>query len=384
MADKPKILHTMTWLAEGGGVDKNVLLTIAGLKDKYDFHLAVGREIYSKEFDQIKEIKLHICKDLLRSINPIKDINALIYFIRLLRNEKFDIIHTHETKASLITRTAAYLTGCKCIIYGLHGVTFNDPMSNLKRQLYILIEKYTIWMCNRIIAVSNDVINNYHQNKIGTNIPFEIIYSGIDINEFKYDVYDCNVKKQQIKDYIGLTRDAQIIINVGRFSTSKAQRYTIDAFAKIKNEMPETKLILVGVGEMLEECKLLTQKYNLENDVIFYGYSDDVASLLSVADVFMFTSLREGLPRVVVEASLMKVPTAAYEVEGIHEIIKDGYSGFIVPKYDNDLLAARTVELLKDASLRRLFGDRSYANAINNWDANIMIQSLDNVYKKST
>jgi glycosyltransferase involved in cell wall biosynthesis len=94
----------------------------------------------------------------------------------------------------------------------------------------------------------------------------------------------------------------------------------------------------------------------------------------------MFTSLREGLPRVVVEASLMKIPVVAFEVEGIREIITDQKSGFIVKQYDTDMLTANAKKLLQDSSLRKEFGERSFAHVKSQWDANKMADELRVIY----
>ncbi len=139
MRNKPKILHTMTWLAPGGGVDNNVYLAISGLREEFDFHFAVGGQIHKNDFEKIKGLKIYVCKDLVRQINPLKDLKALYYFWKLIRKEKYDIVHTHETKASFISRIAAHAAGCKYIIYGLHGVTFNDPHSRIRGFIYTFL-----------------------------------------------------------------------------------------------------------------------------------------------------------------------------------------------------------------------------------------------------
>src|SRR5207247_992361 len=116
----------------------------------------------------------------------------------------------------------------------------------------------------------------------------------------------------------------------------------------LKKNYPNLKLILVGEGELMDECKRLVKDLKLENDVIFYGFCDHIPSLLSIADIHVLTSLREGLPRVAVEASLMKIPTVSFEVEGIREVITDRESGLIVPQYDVEALTAGIRELIDD------------------------------------
>ena len=292
-------------------------------------------------------------------------------------------MHTHETKASFITKLAAWLAGCKYIIYGLHGVTFNDPMSNLKRRFYIALEKYTIGVSDIIISVSEEVMYHYHKNNIGKTIPYKVVRSGIELSDFFTKAQLSEEQKKQVKIGLGLSASAIVITNVGRFSFSKAQRYTIESFAALKKEFPALKLVFVGEGELLEECKQLVEKLNLVSSVVFAGYRENVAEILAITDLFMFTSLREGLPRVTVEASLMKVPIVAFEVEGIREVITHEQSGYIVKQYDVEALTFYARKLLMDINLRQKFTQNSYNHVIKNWNSNLMAIQLREIYSET-
>jgi glycosyltransferase involved in cell wall biosynthesis len=375
-----KILHTTTRLVRGGGVENNIFHSIDKLHNEFEFHLASGVDFQVNPFENRKEVKIILCKDLIHRIHPIKDLKALYFFYKLIKKEKYDIVHTHETKASLITRLAAWLAGCRYIIYGLHGVTFNDPMSSLKRNFFILVEKCTIGVSDLIVGVSEDVIYHYHKNNIGRKIPFKVVRSGIEIEDFVRKASFAQEDKASLKERYNIGNDDLVISNVGRFSFSKAQRYTIESFARLKKNLKNIKLVLVGEGELLAECEKLASDLSIKDDVIFTGYTGKVGEILSITDLFMFTSLREGLPRVVVEASLMKIPVVAFEVEGIREIITDKVSGFIVKQYDTDMLTARAKVLLEDASLRKEFGESSYAHVKSQWDANVMANELRKIY----
>jgi len=374
----------MTWFAKGGGVDNNVFLTIKGMQDEYESHLAVGREIHQNIFQQINGLPIHICKDLVRAIHPIKDLKALLFFIRLMRKYKYDIIHTHETKASILSRIAARLTGSKCIIYGLHGVTFNDPINRMRRKFYILIEKATIWMNHYIVSVSQDAIDHYHNKNIGKKIPYQVVYSGIDIKKFLAALITNESEKQALRSQLNIQPDDIVITNIGRFSYAKAQRYTIQSFAKLTDTIPHIKLLLIGEGELMEKCRKMVRELGIEQQVIFYGYAQNISKLLSISDILVLTSLREGLPRVVVEAALAKVPAVAFQVEGIGEIITNTQNGYIVPKYDVDLLTQKIQTLIENEDLRLQFGKRIYQHVLKRWEANVMVDKLKKIYHHLT
>lgn len=371
----------MTWLAKGGGVDQNVFLTIRDLKEEQDIHLAVGSEIHHNPFAALDGVKFFVCPDLVRPINPLKDLKALWYFYRLIKRERYDIIHTHETKAGLITRLAAYLAGCGRVIYGLHGVTFNDPLSRFRRSLYIWVEKLTIGVADIVVAVSQSVVDEYRKNGIGMGLPWRVVYSGIDLAFFESRRTSSPEERARLRKALGIGEDDIVLINVGRFSPAKAQRFTIEAFARLKKRHANLKLLLVGEGELKEDCRLLAEELGVGSSTVFYGFSENVPEVLSLADIHLLTSFREGLPRVVVESYLCRVPAAAFEVEGIREIIEDGVTGFVVSQGDVDALAARADALIADPSLRRRFGELGCERARRCWDHREMIRRLRAVYQ---
>jgi glycosyltransferase involved in cell wall biosynthesis len=368
-------------LVRGGGVENNIYHTIDQLKNEYDFILSSGVDIQENPFQDDPTVKLIVCKDLIHKIHPWYDLKALIFYYRLIKKERVDIIHTHETKASFITKLSAWMAGCPYIIYGLHGVTFNDPMSKLKRQFFIFLEQVTIGVSDLIVSVSHDTIRHYHENNIGKKIPYTVVRSGIDLKKFFALTHVKENDQEDLKKKLGIGANTKLICNVGRFSFSKAQRYTIQCFARLKKDFPDSKLIFIGEGELLETSKQLVKDLNIAGDVIFEGYQKNVPLYLSISHLFLFTSLREGLPRVVVEAALMKLPVAAFEVEGIREVIEHNVSGVIVPQYDVDALYEGARRILADDTLASCFKEKAFRHVEHEWDAAKMGEDLRKVYQ---
>lgn len=380
---KLKILHTTTRLVRGGGVENNIYHTIDQLKNEYDFILSSGVDMQQNPFEDDPKVKVIVCKDLIHKIHPWYDLKALLFYYRLIKREKIDIIHTHETKASFITKLSAWLAGCPYIIYGLHGVTFNDPMSKWKRKFLIFLEKATIGVSDFIVSVSHDTIRHYHENNIGRKIPYTVVRSGIDLKKFFALTHVEENDQENLKKKLGIGKNTKVICNVGRFSFSKAQRYTIQCFAKFKKDFPESKLIFIGEGELLDECRQLAKDLNIADDVLFEGYQKNIPLYLSISNLFLFTSLREGLPRVVVEAALMKVPVAAFEVEGIKEVIENEVSGIIVPQYNVDALYEGAKRILDDDKLAGCFKQKAFNHVEHEWDAEKMGEDLRKIYQKA-
>ena len=380
---KKKILHTTTRYVLGGGVEKNIYYTIANLKGEYDFHLSCGEGFKDDVFDNHPEVTITICPHLVNTIHPIKDLKALWFYYKLIKKEKFDIVHTHEAKASFITKFAAWLAGCPYIIYGLHGVLYNDPMSLLKRKFYIWLEKLTINCSDLIVSVGYNTIEEYHKEKIGLKVPYEIVRSGIDIDSYMANAIKPGDDRRKFRESLQIKDTDIVLITVGRFSYSKAQRYTIEVFAALQKKYDNLKLLLIGEGELLASCIELSKKLGIkENSIHFLGFQRNVAQYISISDIFIFTSLREGLPRVIVEASLLEVPVVTFQVEGASEVIENEKTGFIVPQKDQKALMYYTEQLILQPELRSRFGKLSREHVIKYWDMHLMANQLQKIYNQ--
>jgi glycosyltransferase involved in cell wall biosynthesis len=379
---KPKILRTMTWLAPGGGVDEQVKLSILGLSDEFEFHLLTGREIQNQDFHKISGLKIFVCKWMVPNFNPIMDLLALIWIKRFLRTNRFDLVHTHETKSSFLTRLAFTKKLATPLVYGIHGVVFNDPRSNLGNKIYEFLERSTIGRADQLIAVSQDVKSEYLVRNIGTGMPWEIIYSGVDVAKFVSP--QPAEKSAVLRTTLGISGKDLVLINIGRFSSSKNQKDTIIAFHKLCDLNPQIslRLILVGEGPEKSNCESLVENFGLTKSVKFVGFQKSIEEYLAISDMNVITSLREGLPRVVVEASLVGIPTVGYQVEGICEIVADQKSGLVVPQGDLGALVIGMNELVTNEMKRKEFGIFAREIALSNWSHESMNNRILALYRK--
>ena len=378
---KPRVLRTMTWLAPGGGVDEQVKLSILGMADEFEFHLLTGREIQNRDFYTIPNLKIHVCKWMVPSFNPLMDFLAFLWIKRFLAINSFDLVHTHETKSSFLTRLAFSKNLMSPLIYGIHGVVFNDPRSKLGNKIYEFLERSTIRKADQLIAVSEDVKSEYLIRNIGTGMPWEVIYSGVDVA--KFTSLELAQDAEALRTSLSIFETDLVLINIGRFSVSKNQKDTILAFEKLlAKKTRDLKLIFIGEGPEKARCAEFVSQIGLEEHVKFIGFEKNIEKYITISDLNVITSLREGLPRVVVEASLMAIPTVGYKVEGIAEIISDGKSGYIVKQGDFATLAKKITELLDDPEKRKAFGILARDVALSNWSHEAMNVRLRALYWK--
>jgi hypothetical protein len=212
------ILHPITRLIVGGA-QENTMYT-AALLDPDRFRVAVlsgpqtGSEGSLIEEVRARDIPLTILPDLLRQISPWHDLRALYTLTRLMRREQFAIVHTHSSKAGILGRLAAKLAGTPVIVHTVHGWSFHDHMSPLRRRIFIALERFAAAFTDAMIVVAAPDIEKGLREGIGRREQYHLIRSAIPLNEFDPALVD----GAEVRRELGLPLDAPVLRNVGHFS----------------------------------------------------------------------------------------------------------------------------------------------------------------------
>ena len=367
-----------------GGADENTLFTVQGLdKDRYEVDLIMGEEFDESILKRIEDENINIIqiKGLKWKLNFLYDPIVLIKLIKLMRKNHYDIVHTHTTKAGILGRIAARIAGVPVIVHGLHGSTFEAFNSGLLNWLLFLFERLTGRFTDAYISVSKVLSEKYIEKGIGKKENYHTVYSGMELDKF-YGVkekIDCGKKQREL----GINSEDFVIGNVARLEERKGHKFLIDTFKKLieKRKDRSLKLLIIGEGEERENLKNYVKEANLEEKVIFTGYREDVEELMAVMDLFVLTSLREGLPRVLVQAAAVGMPSIAFNVDGVPEIIKDDYNGFLVKVKDVKRLENRIVEYMNNKELVLLHGRNGRKFIENKCSIKVMVDKIDKIYQ---
>jgi glycosyltransferase involved in cell wall biosynthesis len=182
---------------------------------------------------------------------------------------------------------------------------------------------------------------------------------------------------------LGIDSKNFVIGNVGRLEAVKGHKYLIDAFKKINEErqLIPLKLLIIGDGDEKENLENYVKELNLEDKVIFTGYREDVEELMALMDIFVLTSLREGLPRVLVQAAAVGVPSVAFDVDGVPEIIRDNHNGFLVRARDIGQLVNRIEKYIDKKELVLLHGQNGRELIKGKWSIEDMVEKIDEIYQ---
>lgn len=379
MKSKIKILHVITHLPIGGAQD-NTLYTVELLdKEKYDISLCCNLEgALVERAKKIEAIKLFDIPFLCREVSPYRDIRAFLSLYKLFKEEDFTIIHTHSSKAGLLARLAAVLNKTPIVIHTIHGFAFNDFMNALKKNFFIYVEKLLAKWTDVLITVSNlnkkkiIDLNIAHENKIKN------IYSGIDLSLFT------NKRNDDFRKELNLENDHLLLGSVGRLSDQKDPITMIEAFGIISKPFPNAHLALVGDGELKGKILEKIDKLKLNGKVHLTGNKNNPWSVYHSMDLFIMSSIYEGLGRSITEALSCGVPVVCTDVEGVPEIVRDNITGILVPPKDSNKLADGITRTLNEMETAKKMAEEGRRFVNDNFDVNKMVTDIDSLYNTLT
>lgn len=379
---KLKVLHIITRLDKGGSAE-NTFLTITGLNQiNYSVTLLSG-PVAPPDQERRRQVEeygiqyIYIPK-LVRNIHFINDLKTLITIYNFLRREKFDIVHTHTSKAGLLGRLAAKIAGVPIIIHTPHGHVFFGYFGRLKTNIFILLEKLASRMTDIIITLTNSEKEDYLKYRIAPEHKFTVIYSGVDLNRF---MQRASEEAQNFKIELGIPEKSSIVGTVGRLVPVKGLEFLIKAAKLVIQKFPDTFFILAGDGHLGQNLKKQASELGIEKNIIFLGWRDDVARIISTYDIFVLPSLNEGMGRVLVEAMALGKPIVASGIGGIPDLVTHGRNGFLVPPKNPEQLANYIQILLENKEQREKMGQAGKKIAVN-FSKEIMVERIAELYRE--
>ena len=377
---KIKVLHIITRLIIGGAQENTMYTADLMDKTRYQIDVISGPQTGSEGslIDELlaRNIQLKILPFLVREINPIKDLITTVEIFKQIQRNQYSIIHTHSSKAGILGRIAAYIAGGTIIVHTVHGWSFHDHMHWLTRRVYIFLEQATARISNALIVVCNRDADQGQKYNIMPSGEYHLIRSAIPQDEF----YQCGIERHSVRRDFGIPEDAPVLGNVGRFSVQKNPLEWVKVAALVKQAVPNCFFLLVGDGPLRNQVDSLLQESGLLQYTIMTGLRRDIPRLLSAMDVFLLTSLWEGLPRVIPEAMLVGVPVVSSAVDGSAEIIQDGITGYICQPGDIHSFANRCIDLLTDSEKRNRISKAARHFASQTFDLNHMVTQIDQLY----
>lgn len=371
---KPNLLFIITKL-ELGGAQKQLLSLIESLdKNKYNVFLFTAREGFlNEEALSIRGLTVHRSGFLERPIHPIKDMLALLEIRKFIKVNKITIVHTHSSKAGILGRWAARMAGVKAILHTVHGWSFNDYQSKWLRVICIRLERISAGFTDRIIVVSRYDKEAGLKNMIGGANSYRLVRYAVDRAGLGAD-------PGPVRKEFGFADGDAVVGSIACFKPQKSPQDFIRLASRVAQRIPNAKFLLVGDGNLRPDINRLISKYGLSSRIVLSGWRRDIPQLLSAMDVFVLTSLWEGLPISALEAMAAAKPVVVTDTGGIREVVSNGVNGFLVPRGDVSRMCDAVIPILRDRGLRDAIGQSAQECITGDFSVETVSNLTDKLY----
>lgn len=302
-----------------------------------------------------------------RAWDPRADARAFASLVRVLRRERFDIVHTHTPKPGVLGRIAARAARVPVVVNTVHGF-YATPDDRFLRRFAVLGAEGIAARFSHLELFQSEEDLAWSRRRRVARRHAELLGNGTDLMRFTPDA----VSRERIaglRDELGIPHDALVVGIVARLVAEKGYRELFEAARAIRRDMPEVRFLVVGADEGEAMSRLPREELDrARTDVVFAGWRLDIPELIASCDVFTLPSWREGLPRSAIEAAAMGKPLVLTDIRGCREVVRDGIEGFLVPPRDPERLAGALARLLRDPAERDRMGRAALARARDRFD----------------
>lgn len=339
----------------------------------YEVHACANISNFKEEKNKYNYIKIHHI-DFERNPLNFRNIKAYRQLIRLMKEEKFDLIHCSTPIGGLLGRICSKQLKIKKVIYMVHGFHFYKGAPLINRIIYKNIEKFLAKYTDVLITINEEDYEATKKFKLRNG---EQVYKvhGVGIDSKNFVIEDFN--KIAYRKKLNLNKDDILLISAGDLINRKNYDIAIKAIAECKNK--NIKYFICGEGPKEEELKQLISNLNLQEQVYLLGYRNDIKELMNSADIFLFTTLQEGLPRSMMEAMSTGLPCIASNIRGNVDLIENEKGGFLNNPNSPEDFAKSISILVNDKDLRRKMGEFN-KEYVKQFDTENVKQELYNIY----
>jgi L-malate glycosyltransferase len=297
------------------------------------------------------------------------DLSAAWRLSRLIKRLKPEIVHAHDPHGVAMSALALSMSTelAKPPLVAARRVDFHLKGNSLSRWKYRQVDCF--------ICVSDAI----RRMLIGDGVPparAVVVNEGIDLE--RVDA----APPARLHEELWLPHHAPIVGNVAALVPHKGQRHLIDAAALVIRQVPDARFVIAGEGELRGTLERQIRERKLEKHVYLLGFRPDVLSLHKIFDVFVMSSVTEGLGTSLLDAMACGKPVVATEAGGIPEVVEEGLTGLLVPTRNPEAMAVAIVRLLNDAALRRQMGEAALLSVRERFSVERMVLDTLRVYQR--
>ncbi len=313
-----------------------------------------------------------------RSLFAISDnLTAIRNLDRVIREHKVDAIHCNTPVGGLIGRICGRKNHVRKVLYTAHGFHFYKGAPLMNRTLFKWAEMFLARWTDVLITMNQEdfeAAKKFRLRKGGR--VYKVHGVGIDVVEYQNTVVDRSKKRAEL----GLQDTDLVCISAGDLIDRKNYLMAIRAIAKAKSR--RIHYLICGEGPERETLSLEAKRLGVEDRIHFLGFRTDIKELYKIADLFLLTSLQEGLPRSMMEAMAAGLPVIASRIRGNVDLVRDGEGGFLFGTGDVAGYAKAIRRLGKDETLRASMGQKNLVN-IRKYDSAVVEKEILHIYRET-
>lgn len=356
----------------GGGVRKHILdlLNHINLNHFELFLVYSGKrtdDVFMSEIECLKSKGIKLLEISMSERVGIDDLKSVMKLAKIIETVKPHVIHCHSSKAGGIGRIAARIKNVRNVYYTPHAYYAQSDMNTLKKYAYMFVERALSTITKKTINVSEGEHEFAVKNKIVSKEFATIIYNGI--------------AEPAIPHHLPGSHPNKLVIGTAARMNSQKDPWTFYNIAKkIIDHHPSVEFQYVGDGPYFKELKEMIMKEKYDKKIKLFGFVNNPSHIVNQFDVFLTTSLYEGLPYALIEAMSLGKPVVATDVTGNNEIVKHGVNGYLFEKQNVDDGVKKLNQIISDSDLMLRMGKESAILYREKYHLDKMINSLESLY----
>jgi len=311
-----------------------------------------------------------------REISPLDDLAALARMVKLVRQIRPDVVHTHMAKAGTVGRIAAQMCGVPLIVHTYHGHVFHSYFGRRKTQVFLTIERALALRTHRLVTVGDSQRAEIASYGIAPPAKLEPIRLGLELRPF----LEAETHRGDLRRELGIGHSTRLIGIVARLAPIKAHEDFFAAAQLVQQAQPDVSFLVIGDGERRAELEALVRRLSLTDHVRFLGWRRDMPRIYADLDVVALTSRNEGSPVSLIEALAAARPVVSTAVGGVPEVVLDGETGLTVPVSQPRALAEGIVRLLRDPGEAELLAHAGRRHVYPRYDSSRLVEDMRSLY----
>jgi glycosyltransferase involved in cell wall biosynthesis len=339
-----RVAHIITKL-DIGGAELSTLYTVRNLnRTLFDPYLIAGPGgILDDEVGKMPDVALQFCSELSHEPKPLADLDGFQQLREILHEVKPHIVHTHWSKAGILGRLAASAENVPVIIHTYHGFGFHRFQPEGAYRLIVALEREASRRSHHLIFVSNENRKLAEALDLPGPCSVSMIRNGVEIEPFLKAE-----RTENLRNEFEIWKRAKTVGMISSLRPQKDPFTFVEAATLVVRKKPNVKFLLFGAGELSDAVLKRAAKTLSSKNFLYAGPTRNPAEVLANLDLLVVPSLWEGLPRIIVEATISGTPVIASDVDGIREVLQEGRNGAFAEPQNAEDFAKKILLALKE------------------------------------